>query len=225
MPLDAIKKSILADAEKRAEALNSEANAEASRILAEARESADASLRQAKEEAAKEAKRIRDENAAGLESERNAMIMGAKSHVIEHALKDVRSEAVRNLEKQNLEEILKKGIKHFSALTGNGGIIVKTSKKNAQFVDTKKYEVEFGDIEGFMLYTPDRKVALNATVDSIVDREMDTIRRIVADEIFTGKEERAIRKMASPKGRKAKKQVKAKAKKAKKTSTKKRGRR
>lgn len=209
MSLEAIRKSILSEAEAKAKAERGEADAEAERIVSGAHEKAKATFKQAQDEARLEGERMRREAAAGLETERNTMVIEAKGKVVEQALGRVRSEIEREIEKEDLERILKAGIKQFSEVSG-GEMVVRTSKRNAALIKGK-YKVEYADVDGFVLCTPDKRIALNATVDSVVDRSLDEVRKMVAGEAFTGREEKMIAKATNRAGKK--RVVKAPAKK------------
>ncbi len=226
MSLEAIRKNILAEAEGKAKAISAEASSEADAISSEAEVRAGSIVKNASEDAKREVERLWKESDAGLETEKNTMIVEARGAVLEHALKTVRSEAQRSLERENLQGILKSGLKQFSAVTGGSDAVIRTSKKNASLLNGRSNKVEYGDVDGFIISTPDGKISLNATVESIVDRELDTIRKLVADEIFTPSEERRIaqasknisarpvgsKKSVPAKGQKSMKKAKIKAK-------------
>ncbi len=197
MSLDAIRKSIIAEAASKVSAIEGEAEAESSRIVKEAQDNASGIAKRAEEEAKAEALRMKKEGEAGLESETASMITEARGAVVERVLRSVRSGVEKSLAKERMGDILKRSLKQFTVLTGSTDVIIKTNKKNARLVNGSGYKVEYGDIDGFVLYTPDRKIALNATAESIVDREMDHIRKIVSDELFPGSTGKVLQRRAA----------------------------
>ncbi len=220
MSLEAIRKSILGEAESKAKAEQSEAESEAAKIVREAQERAKSILKQAEDDARREEERMRLEATAGLETERNAMIIEAKGKVVEQALGQVRGDVERKVRQEGMEKILKSGLKQFGSVYPGNDFVVRTSKGNASLVKGKQ-KVEIASVDGFVLTTPDRKIALNATVDSIVNDSMDDIRKMVADEIFSGSAERKIERAANAMEKKSKKTIakeKTRPKKAKKAA-------
>ncbi len=200
MSLDAIRKSILGEAESKVKEEQGEADAEAERIVKEAQARAKEILKRGEDAARREEERMRLEAAAGLETERNTLVIEAKGRVVEQALAQVRREVERRVRADGLERILKSGVKQFAEASGGAEYVVRTSKRNASLVKGKQ-KVEYGDVDGFILSTPDGKLSLNATVETVVEYGIDGIRRMVADELFSGSAERKIERAASAIGK------------------------
>ncbi len=222
MSLDAIRKSILSEAEEKASAMQSEAEKEAQKIVREAEEKAKEILRNAEADARKEAERMNKEAQAGAEMEANSMLLEARGAAVERSLKRVLSAAQDEISKTGMKKILDQSVKQFKEISA-GNFVIKTGKKNADLFKKSAYEVEYGDVNGFMLYADQGKVALNATVESIVNKDADTARRLISDELFSSRQARASTKRNwTPTPRKAKLAKKAKAQKAKAKGKKKR---
>lgn len=215
MSLDEIRKSILSEAQTKASQIDSEAAKEAQRITKDAEERAKDVLKNAEHEAAVEVGRLRKESEAGAETEANSMLIEARGYVVERSLKDVLGQAEKELSKNSMKQILDHSIKQFKQISG-GNFTIKTSKKNSALLEKTAYEVEYDDVDGFMLYTDHRKIALNATVSNIVSHEEDSARKLIAEELFGGGAQRAARskkESAKPKPEKRAKAIKkAKAK-------------
>lgn len=207
MTLDAIKKSILSEAEEKSSAIDSDAERESAQLVKEADEKAKGIMKSAEQEATKEADRIRKEGEAGAEIESRSIIFSARGRAVERALKKVMSKVQSDVKNENMLKVFNSGLKQFKEISGHDDIIVKTNKKNASLLKGKDFEVEYGDIDGFMFYTSDRKIALNATVDSIVNDQQDLARKLIADELF-GESKSAPKKVTmkvkakKPKGKK-----------------------
>ena len=202
MTLEAIKKDILAEAEEKSAQAASEAIKEANRITKEAEEKANGIEKRAAQEAQHEVERLRKENEAGVEIEANAMLLAARGDAVERSLKKVLSGTGSSLEKGSMKKLLDLGMKQFSEITPKGEIVIKTSKKNASLLKESGHKIEYEDIDGFMLYTNDGKIALNATVGNIFQGQTEVARRIIAEELF---KERSSPRKPSPKAKASKK--------------------
>jgi vacuolar-type H+-ATPase subunit E/Vma4 len=206
MSLEAIRKSILGEAESKAKAEQSEADAQAAAIIKDAEDRAKGILKQAEEEARHEEGRMRLEASSGLETERNSMVIEAKSKVIESILDQVRKEVARRVREEGMEKVLKSGLKQFAEVYQGSDFVIRTSKRNAAMVKGK-HTIEVDNVDGFIISTPDRKIALNATVDAIVESSIDEIRKMVADEVFSGSAERKIERAANAMERKSERAI------------------
>ncbi len=213
MSLDAIRKTILSEAEARAQAIQSDADKQAQRIVKEAEDKARDIVKNAQEDAHKEAERLNKEAQAAAEMEANSMLLEAKGQAVERALKRVLGGAEDELSKSGMKRILDQSVKQFKEVS-NGNFTIKTGKKNAELLKKSGNDVEYGAVNGFMLYADNGKVALNATVESIVERQADNARKLISKELFGAGETRAPRKAKAPAPKKnakaAKKAAKAK---------------
>ena len=206
MSLEAIRKSILGEAESKAKAEQSEADAQAAAIIKDAESRAKDILKQAEEEARREEGRMRLEASSGLETERNSMVIEAKSKVIESILDQVRKEVARRVREEGMEKVLKSGLRQFAEVYQGSDFVIRTNKTNAA-IAKGKHTVEIDNVDGFIISTPDRKIALNATVDAIVEGSIDEIRKMVADEVFSGSAERRIERAANAMERKSERAI------------------
>lgn len=209
MSLDAINKSILSDAEARVSAIDSDAGKESARIVREAEEKAKAILKAAEHEAQAEAERLRKEAEAGAETEANSILLEARGEAVERALKKVVSQVESTLSRDYAKKLFDSGLKQFKEIAGSR-MVIKTAKKNAALFKDGKYNVEYADINGFMFYTEDGKIALNATVQNIADKEKDVARKFISRELFSESAARPRAKAPAGKAQKQKKAVKPK---------------
>jgi len=205
MSLDAIKKSIISQAESKESAIDHEASDEASMIIKEAEDRAKRIIKDAESEAAREAQRMVKEAEAGADIEANSLIMSARGEAVERVLKRVMDGVGSQLSKQGMKKILDQSMKQFKQISQGGDIMIKTGRKNAPLFKDSKYEVEYGDIDGFMLYLDSGKVAINATVSSIVEHEREYARKVISSELFHA----GSRRRSTQKAPKAAKQRKA----------------
>lgn len=213
MSLDAIKKTIISEAEEKASDIESEGTKQAHAITKEAEDKAAQILKDAELNAKKEAERMHKEAQAGAEMEANSMLLEAKGDVIERSLKKVLSEAEDDISKNEMKAILNQSIKQFKEISG-GSFTIKTGKKNADLLKNTAYQVEYGDVDGFMLYTDHGKIALNATVSKIVEKQADNARKLIEKEVFGESKQSAPKKKVAVMVKvKSKKATKAKGKK------------
>ncbi len=186
MSLDAIKKSIIEDASSRSSQIEGDASKEARRILNEAEEKAREITRRAEAEAKAEAERILKEAMEGAGIEADSILLDARNEAVERSLKHVLFELEDRLRKGEMKRILDMGIKQFREIS-DGDLTIRTSKKYADTVGKSQYKVEYGDVDGFMLYSQEGKVALNATIGSITSNESENARKLIADHLFGAK--------------------------------------
>ncbi len=185
MPLETLKKSITKEAEEKSAAIVEEAEKEASRIIKEAEEQAKEIKRVADAEAEKEAQRLRKEGESGTEIEASSMLLEAKNIAIERALQKSIGMLRGELSKKAMKKVLDQGIKQFAEVIGsNSAMVIKTAKQNADIVKGMGHKVEYADIDGFILCSPDGKIALNATADSIIEGQAENARRFIEAELF-----------------------------------------
>jgi vacuolar-type H+-ATPase subunit E/Vma4 len=207
MSLESITRKILEDAGARAAAIDKEAREAEDETLRAARERARAAIDRARSESSAEAQRIAAEARAGAEIEASTALLRAKGEATERGVADVMVLARRSLLRSKMPAILESSIRYFKRLSGDSPVIA-TDRRNAALVKGKAYKVEPGDADGFVLYSSDRSLSLDATVDSMVSREADAARGLVAAELFhghdAGRSSRAEKQTsASPTGRRS----------------------
>ncbi len=200
MSLDAIKKSILGDAQAKAAAIDAQASDESRRIIKEAEDRAKSILSSAESDANAEANRLVSEAQAGAETEANSLMLEAKGAAIERALKSVSEQVKRTLSREYSKKLFESGLAQFKEVSNSTPKVI-TSRKNAQMLKGTKYTQEYVEIDGFIFSTDDGKIKLNASVDSVVEKSLDGARKLISMELFGER--------SSPKGRSEKRQAKA----------------
>ena len=197
MPLDSIKKRILAEAEAEVEKIKREASAEAHRILTEAETRAKQIEREAQDGAQAESNRLVKENDAGLEIQTNAIILEAKGSAIERAMESVTAEATALLDSKYLGPMLKSGISQFNDSTSEE-LVVTTAKKNSKVIESLHLTPKYADVEGFVISSKDNKMKLVISSQSLLESNSDETRKIISDMLFgkgTRKDERTEEEM------------------------------
>ena len=206
MSLDAIKKSILSDAQAKASEIDSEASSESKRIIKEAEDKAKGILSRADSEAKTEANRLVKEARAGAETEANSMILEARGAAIERALKSVSSNVEKTISHEYSKKLFESGLTQFREVSNSTPKVI-TNKKNANLLKGTTFVVEYSEIDGFIFSTDDGRIRLNASVGSVVEKSLDSARKLVSKELFSDH--------ASPKLRLPRKQKSAASKKGK----------
>ena len=197
MPLDSIKKRILAEVEAEVEKIKREASAESHRILTEAETRAKQIEREAQDGASAESNRLIKENDAGLEIQTNAILLEAKGVAIERAMEAVTAEATTLLDSKYLGPMLKSGISQYTASTSEE-LVVTTAKKNAKVVESFNLTAKFSDVDGFVISSKDNKMKLVISSQSLLENNSDETRKIISDMLFgkgTHKDERTEEEM------------------------------
>lgn len=180
MTLDKIRGSIIKDAEKRADEMESEASENAKKIIEEAKREAAAIGKKADEEAEAEMKRVEMEKRSDLDNMTAALMNSAEAEAVSNAMDRVMPRLSKVLSRQNLDKMLKSAIKEMEKTTKD--IVVTVNKKAAQSI--KGYEVRQMDGEGFVIESKDGKIRLDATPSKIVEENSDLIRAEISAFMF-----------------------------------------
>ncbi len=183
MALDAIKHSIIADAQAKAAAIDKDGSAKAKAILDQARIRADKILEEAGKQAEAEAERINSESKAGAEIEANVIILEAKGLVIEQALSELLALAKKELIKSGMKTILADAIKQFRRLTDDE-LIVFAGPAAYAVGKISGATLKRGDVEGFILSNASGTITIEASIDAIIRSETDSARSILLPELF-----------------------------------------
>ena len=201
MTLDKIRGSIIKDAEKKAEEMESEASESARKIIEEAKKEAAAIGQKADEEAKAEMKRVEMEKKSDLDNMTTALMNAAEAEAVSNAMEKVMPKLSKMLSEQNLDKMLKSAIKEMEKTTGE--IIITVNKKAA--ASLKGYEVRHMDGEGFVIESKDGRIRLDATPSKIAEENSDLIRAEISAFMFGKKhgEDKKEAKTATPGKRKS----------------------
>lgn len=185
MTLDAIRKSILDEAEENASSMEKESSKEAERIINDAESRAKQIMKDAEKDAEREAERLRKESKAAAEIEAGSMLLQAQGEAIERAVGETMEQLAKEARKANMRKLVEQAIREFAEASGGREIVVRAGKKYADMVKGVDARVEYdNDVDGFVLSTSDSKISLNATVESLLESQSDAARRLAYDELF-----------------------------------------
>ncbi|MDE1762254.1 MAG: hypothetical protein KGH78_03635 [Candidatus Micrarchaeota archaeon] len=217
MSLHEIRDDILKEAEAKASVISDEGRSEASRILSEAKDSAKRIRDSSKKEISERTHMMRREHQAGVEIERNNTLLLAKEDAIDALVGSVKREVVANIMKAGYERIVKKAISTARELSGETALIIKADSANQKLLGKLGYRAEAGDAKGVVITTRDGSITVDASIDSIIERNEQSIRGAISKELFA--EQKPRKEEAKPKAQKPKKAKPA----AKKAAKRKRG--
>ncbi len=182
MALPELKRDIENEARAKVKAVEKETEKEVEKILKEAKAESEKIISKAKEEANKEAKAKLAEGKAEIGMEIESVINAAKTEAIDTHFNVFKKKLSVELSK-HMQEIAKNAIKQFRNVVGDEEVFVETNKKNALMMKGVK-NVKYADIEGFTLYTSDKKISLHVSVDRLISDREHELKSIMAAHVF-----------------------------------------
>ncbi|MDE1869413.1 MAG: V-type ATP synthase subunit E [Candidatus Micrarchaeota archaeon] len=212
MSLQEIKEQIVKDARKRAGAIDEEAKTESYRITAEAKAKAKTILEMSRQEIAKRAEAMRMEHNAGVEIERNNLVLLAKGGVVDSSSGAVRKGIVSIVMQKHYDKIVKKAISSAKDLTSGAELVIKADRESQKILSKLGYKSVPSSDKGVIIQTKDGSIKIDASVESMLSNKDEMIRSMIAEALFTEKKAQHS-KQSSTKPKKAKKVVKKAAKK------------
>ncbi|MDE1845917.1 MAG: V-type ATP synthase subunit E [Candidatus Micrarchaeota archaeon] len=215
MSLQEIKEQIVKEAHKKAGAIDEEAKSESYRITAEAKARAKTILDMARLEIAKRSHAMRMEHDAGVEIERNNLVLLAKGGVVDSSSSAVKKGIVSIVMQKHYDKIVKKALSSAKELTDNAELVIKADKESGKILAKLGYKSVPASEKGVIIQTKDGSIKIDASVHSMLSNKEELIRSKIAEALFTERKA-SHAKPSAPKPKKIKKAVKATKKVAKK---------
>jgi len=213
MSLEEIKEQIVKDARKRASVIDEEAKTESYRITADAKARAKAMLEISRQEIAKRAEAMRMEHNAGVEIERNNLVL-AKGSVVDSSSGAVKKGIVSIVMQKHYDKIVKKAITTAKDLTSGAELVIKADKESQKILAKLGYKSVPSSDKGVTIQTKDGSIKIDASVESMLSNKEEMIRSKIAEALFTERKAPHA-KQTAPKPKKIKKVEKKAAKKKK----------
>ena len=220
MSLQEIKEQIVKDARKRAGAIDEEAKTEAYRITAEAKAKAKTILEMSRQEIAKRAEAMKMEHNAGVEIERNNLVLLAKGGVVDASSGAVKKGIVSIVMQRHYDKIVKKAISSAKDLTSGAELVIKADRESQKILSKLGYKSVPSSDKGVIIQTKDGSIRIDASVESMLSNKDEMIRSKIAEALFAERKAPHA-KQSAPKPKKIKKVVKKAAKKVAKKKSKK----
>ncbi|HVA83203.1 MAG TPA: V-type ATP synthase subunit E [Candidatus Aquilonibacter sp.] len=214
MSLEEIKEQIVKDARKRASVIDEEAKTESYRITADAKARAKAMLEISRQEIAKRAEAMRMEHNAGVEIERNNLVLLAKGSVVDSSSGAVKKGIVSIVMQKHYDKIVKKAITTAKDLTSGAELVIKADKESQKILAKLGYKSVPSSDKGVTIQTKDGSIKIDASVESMLSNKEEMIRSKIAEALFTERKAPHA-KQTAPKPKKIKKVEKKAAKKKK----------
>ncbi|MDE1825252.1 MAG: hypothetical protein KGH77_03250 [Candidatus Micrarchaeota archaeon] len=217
MSLHEIKERILKEAQLSADSTSEEGKNESSRILSEARERSKRIRDEAAKELALKIELMRREHGAGVEIERNNAMLLAREQVIDANLGSVRRAISTSIIRKGYDKVLRKALAAAKEISNGNDLFIVANKSLKPALEKMGYSVQLSSIEGVVIQSRNGSIKMDASVDTLLNNNMEMIKSAIAREVFGGK-------VPKPAKQERKKPRAAKPKRAKKaTGKKKRG--
>ncbi|MDE1868854.1 MAG: hypothetical protein KGH60_02715 [Candidatus Micrarchaeota archaeon] len=183
MPLNEIKRNIEDSAKKEAKSVRDSAEKERDSILEAAMEQVKEIRKAANDAISGELERLEREYKASAEFEERNIMLAARQAALEAELNSVRNALVKRIKSHpSYPKLFKNAIKSAIALYPDKEFTIVTAKSDTKLVDQKGVRVESGNVNGgLVIYSNDKSVRIDATVDKLVDSKMDEIRSMMLE--------------------------------------------
>jgi vacuolar-type H+-ATPase subunit E/Vma4 len=227
MPLDEIKRGIEASARSEAKSMRDSAMSESRKILDEASERAKGIEGACEKEAASEIARMRREQAAEMERAARVSMLEAIDTSIRREYRGMQGKLASRLRKsEHYGRLFKEALKRAQDVAPASELVVQVNKKDERFVKNTGAQIEHANISGLVIYTKDRSVKIDATLNRLIDSSVEDAMTIIMSEIKKGRpparEKAGTARRSAAKGRGAGAAAKVKKKAAGKATKKKR---
>ncbi len=183
MSLNELRNEIEKEAKSSVSRIRKEGSDEEKRILKEAEEKAKEILKEAELEAEAIRERIRKEGDANIEMERKSILLQAREEVLEKEISKIR-EKIKSEAKKNYEKIFDGAIKKFSQIVQKKDIVVCTGKENMRILKEHGIGGEYEDIDGFILSSKDNSISLDATIQHMIESNIESVKNFALDSFF-----------------------------------------
>lgn len=183
MPLNEIKRNIEDSAKKEAKSIRESAEKERDAVLEAAMEQVRAIRKAANDAISDELLRLQKEYGASADLESKNIMLAARQVALDAELNSVRNALIKRIRAHpGYAKIFKNAVKGAVSLYPDKNFTVVTAKADTKLVDQKGVRVEAGDVKaGLVIYSNDKAVKIDATVDKLVDSRMDEIRSIMLE--------------------------------------------
>ncbi|MDE1810949.1 MAG: hypothetical protein KGH66_02830 [Candidatus Micrarchaeota archaeon] len=224
MPLEEIKHEIEENARKEARRIREESRKECELVVSEARARAAAIVAEHERSLKAEIDLLNREYESSMEIGRKSAILAAMEEALEAEMRSIKRELVRKARASpGYPKIFKSALKSAKEMSTDGNYVIATSKKDIPLIGKTTAKVEAREMSGgLMIYSQDRSVSIDATLDKLIDASEEQIRKVINAHLFAGAKKAVAAKAAKatkkskPKAMRKQKAVKKKAVKRKK---------
>ncbi len=184
MPLDEIKQGIEADARSEAASIHDSAALVIKGILDEAAQKANAIESDYEKETAKEIARLRQDQAAEIGRTTQVSMLKAMDESIRRESKTVQGELADRLRKsEHYGRLFKEAMKKAQDMAPENELVVQVNKNDEHFVKSTGAQIEHANISGLVIYSKDKRMKIDATLDTLVDSSLEDVMTATMSEI------------------------------------------
>jgi vacuolar-type H+-ATPase subunit E/Vma4 len=214
MPLDALQKEILDDAKRASGEIEAKARREADAIIREAKARAGASNEEFERGLSDEIGRISLEYRSAREMQERNLLLSARERLVDGLVDRIRAHVLKRVRERGYKKIFDSAIKEALKISPMDGLTLVMDKKDAKFARGFSGRIKYAKVDGLTVYAADGRIKIDATLDTLFDRNRDAVKEAVRRGVFgvgkakaakKGSAKKAARKRApkSAAGRKA----------------------
>ncbi|MDE1832914.1 MAG: V-type ATP synthase subunit E [Candidatus Micrarchaeota archaeon] len=186
MPLEEIKHEIEQDARKEARRIAEESRKECDQIASEARARARAITDQSEASIKAELDLLNREYDSSTELGRKSAILSAMEEALEAEMRSIRKELVRRARSSPAyPTMFKDAMRAARQMSSEGNYVIQVAKKDVPLLGKTDGKIETREMDGgLMIYSPDRSMSIDATLDKLIDSSEERIRGVINSRLF-----------------------------------------
>jgi V/A-type H+-transporting ATPase subunit E len=196
MPLDALQKEILDDAQKRAEAVEAKAKKEADAIVKEARAKADEADKAFERELADEMARIGLEYKSLREMQERNLLVSAKEKLLDDLVEKVRESVIKRARERGYKKLFDAAISEAEKISPMKDLTIVMDKDDAKYARSFTGKVKYGAVDGLVIYAGNGRIKIDATLGTLFDRNREAIKEAIRRSVFGERKKATARKPA-----------------------------
>lgn len=183
--MDEVKQSIEASARSEAKGIHESAQQESKRILDEAAQKAREIEQSYDKETREELERTRQEQLSAIERAARVSKLEAVDAAIRRGSESIRQELASRLRKSDgYARLFKEALKRAQEVAPLKDLVVQVSKQDEHFVAGRGAQIERANISGCVIYSKDRSVKIDATLDRLIDSSLEDAMTVILSEIM-----------------------------------------
>jgi vacuolar-type H+-ATPase subunit E/Vma4 len=200
MPLDALQKEILDDAKKRSNTVGETAMKEADAIVKGAKAKADAASAEFERELKDEIGRISLEYRSAREMQERNIRLSAREQLTDALVERVRGAVIRRIREKGLRRLFDSAIAEALKISPMKDLTLVMDKQDAKYAKDFTGKVKYEKTDGLVVYAAGGKIKIDATLDTLFDRNRDAVKEAIRGGVFgTGGASAAKRRYATKK--------------------------
>ncbi|VVB76606.1 V-type proton ATPase subunit E [uncultured archaeon] len=184
MTLDALQKEILDDAKRKSGEIESAAKNEAESILRQARDMAKSIDETAERELREETARIALEHKSDREMQEKGITFAAKEQYVAGLMERLRATVARRIKEKGYKRIFDSALKEAEKISPAEDLTIVIDKQDEKFVKGFAGKKRYQKIDGLIIYAAGGKIKMDATIDSLFDKNRDMVREELMRGVF-----------------------------------------